>query len=318
MMVELTIKTPTFVLGGGRLMEGIDFVVLNNNLYVLDLNKLPIDQVIRNPRVSFDSLIRDFVTRDPMKYSSRLYSVEEQCGSGEVLDHNPEGIPASEVKGFLRTTYLYWLLKNDAEKRTRFLDIVRERISEGVALNRVSIDAEDNVVLVVSDKVLYEEEVKEAPYNVMNKVIIKQLTKPKHNDCGVYCIRDREGKFSIRALGLRPGTVIRYELIIDKRREYLNPDLIKALREFSTDLVALESRRGVRVPECGDGLPIRVGYGVGRRWKTMLNLLESLDPALFRDVTNYVSSKLGKVWGDSTIRLVNNEPVGWVCVRVIP
>jgi CRISPR-associated protein Csm5 len=316
MMLELTIKTPTFVLGGGRLMEGVDFVVLNNNLYVLDLNKLPIDQVIRNPRTSFDSLIRDFVMRDPMKYSSRTYRVEEQCGSGEVLDHNPEGIPASEVKGFLRTAYLYWLLKNDADKRTRFLGIVRERIGEGVALNRVSTDAED-MALVVSDKVLYEEEVKEMTYNVMNKVIIKQVTRPGPTNYGVYCIRDREGRFSIRALGLRPGTVIRYELIIDKRREYLNQDLIRALREFSTDLVAFESRRGVRAPGCGDGSPIRVGYGVGRRWKTVLNLLESLDPALLRDVINYVSSKLGRAWGDSTIRLANNEPVGWVCVRVV-
>lgn len=316
MMLEFTIKTPTFVLSGGRLISGVDFVVLSNNLYVIDIDKLPIDQVIRNPRISLDLLIKEFVMKEPAKYSSRFYRIEEQCTSNEVLDHNLEGVPASEIKGILRTAYLYWLLKNDSDKRVRFLNIVKEKLNNGDALNRISPDAE-KAALTVGIKVTYEEEEKELTYEVMNKVIVKQITRPGLTNYGVYCIRDRGGKFSVRALGLRPGTIIRYELIIDRRHEHLGQDLTKALREFSTDLTAFESRRGVKPPECGDGLPIRVGYGVGRRWKTVINLLESLDPTLLSNVTNYVSSKLGRVWDDSTIRLAGNEPVGWVCLRVV-
>lgn len=51
----------------------------------------------------------------PRRYSVRDYAVVTRCEGAEVLDHSPEGIPPSEVKGLVRTAYLHWLLMRDED-----------------------------------------------------------------------------------------------------------------------------------------------------------------------------------------------------------
>ncbi len=64
--------------------------------------------------------------------------------------------------------------------------------------------------------------------------------------------------------------------------------------------------------------PGRIGYGVGRRWKTIINLLEKFDKGLYDEVTRLMIQSLGKPWGDLTIRLAKGQVVGMACIKVVP
>ncbi|GAB6943354.1 hypothetical protein [Vulcanisaeta sp. JCM 14467] len=326
MRLVINVETPTFVLNGGRLHIGLDAIVSGDRLYVIDINRLPIEQLInvRSPdyRQVLNALMNT-VSRNPGKYSVRDYAVITKCEGVEVLDHSPEGIPPSEVKGLVRTAYLHWLLMRDEGLRENFIKAVSEELLARPKLNMVSSTAEDNVLTVVIERV-YNEVMHEAPYRLFKDLVIRQLSKSRLNDYGVYCIHDREDKYRVMAIGLKPGVRLEYEVVIrhppvtdDVRARLLNyGDIANALRAFSDEVSSFEGRRGLKVPKCGDGIPMRVGFGAGRRWKTVINLLERYSPELVSRVADYVSNKLGKPWGDATVRLAGNEPVGWVCIEV--
>ncbi|ADY01693.1 CRISPR-associated RAMP protein, Csm5 family [Vulcanisaeta moutnovskia 768-28] len=301
-------------------MLGVDAVVSGGALYVIDLGRVNAG-VLGGAHVDYDYVMKNLVMRNPGAYSSRSYSIEEGCGTGEVLDHNPEGIPASEVKGMLRTAYLYWLLKGDAERRRLFFEEVREAVGGASPrrLNRLSVNAEAGVM---RERVVrtFEEEERVFERDVFNKVLVRQLTKPSTSDYGVYCIRDLEGRYQVMAIGLRPGVEVSYEIKVGivRKDEALENALVKALSEFSSDISAFEIGRNVKLPSCDNGFVVRIGYGAGRRWKTVITLLERFDRGLYEEVTRLMSSYLGKPWGDSTIRLAKGQVVGVACIRVVP
>ncbi|MGC9136837.1 hypothetical protein [Caldivirga sp.] len=319
MKLTMTVKSPVFALSGGRLMLSVDAVVSGNVLYVIDLGKLNTDAI--KDYVNYDYIVNNIVARNPGAYSSRSYLIEEPCNTGEVLDHSPEGVPSSEVKGMLRTAYLYWLLKSDGEKRKLFLDDVREAINEvnPRRLNRLSINAEAKVMRERIVKVFDEEE-RVLERDIFSSIIVRQFTKPSVKDYGVYCIRDLEGKYQVMAIGLRPGVEVNYEIKVGvvKRNEALENALIKALGEFSNDTSAFEVSRSVKLPNCGSDFTVRIGYGVGRRWKTIINLLEKFDKGLYDEVTRLMIQSLGKPWGDLTIRLAKGQVIGMACIKVVP
>ncbi len=173
-------------------------------------------------------------------------------------------------------------------------------------MNMVSSRAEDDVLTVVIERV-YNEARREAPYRLFKDLVIRQLSKPQLNDYGVYCIHDRENKYRVMAIGLKPGARLEYEVVIrhapvtdDVRARLLSyGDITNALRAFSDEVSSFESKRGgLEAPECGgDGIPMRVGFGAGRRWKTVINVLEKYSSDLVSKVTDYVSNQLGKPWG---------------------
>jgi len=58
---------------------------------------------------------------------------------------------------------------------------------------------------------------------------------------------------------------------------------------------------------------VRLGFGAGRRWKTVLSLIERRSPDLFRKLESNVSQRLGRFWGDTTVKMAEGKPVGWAC-----
>ncbi|ADN50538.1 CRISPR-associated RAMP Csm5 family protein [Vulcanisaeta distributa] len=326
MRLVINVKTPTFVLSGGRLSIGLDAVASGGRLYVIDLTKLPIEQLVNVKSMDYGQLLNalmNTMSKAPERYSVRSYAIVTNCGGVEVLDHSPEGIPPSEVKGLIRTAYLYWLLARDAQLRESFTRAVSEKLAERPRLNMVSPEAEDDVLTVVMERIHGEERLK-APYRLFKDLAVRQLTKPRPDDYGVYCIHDREDKYRVMAIGLRPGVRLEYEVAIrhppvteDVKARLLNyDDIVNAIKEFSREVSSFEGRRGLKVPECGGGVPVRVGFGASRRWKTVINLLEKYSPDLVSRITDYVSSRLNRPWGDATVRLAGNEPIGWVCIEV--
>ena len=326
MRLVINVKTPTFVLSGDRLYIGLDTIVSNNKLYIIDISRLPINQLLNVRNIDKQALgvLVNAASKDPGKYSIREYLVLSKCEGTEVLDHSIEGVPPSEIKGLMRTTYLHWLLTRDSNLREGFIKLVSERLLEGSRLNALSTDAESHVLAILLERV-YGERKYDALYQLFKDLIVKQLSRPQPINYGVYCIHDSSNKFKVMAIGLRPSVRLEYEVAVrhtlvsdDVKDRLLNyNDLIESIRLFSSDAASFERSRGLGIPDCGGGIPMRIGFGVGRRWKTVLNVLEKYSPDLVRKVTDYVSNHLGRPWDDSTIRFVGNEPIGWVCVEVI-
>lgn len=326
MRLVINVKTPTFVLSGGRLHIGLDAIVSDNRLYVIDIGRLPVDQLLNMRNIDKQALgvLINTVSKDPRRYSVREYLVFNKCEGVEILDHSIEGIPPSEIKGLMRTTYLHWLLTRDSNLREGFIKSISERLLEGPRLNALSTNAENYVLAVLLERV-YGERKYDALYQLFKDLTVKQSSRPQSINYGVYCIHDSNNKFKVMAIGLRPSVRLEYEVMVrytpvseDIKGRLLNyNDLIESIKLFSSDITSLERSRRLGIPDCGNGIPMRIGFGVGRRWKTVLNILEKYNPDLVRKVTEYVSGCLSKPWGDSTIRFVNNEPVGWVCIEVI-
>ena len=326
MRLVINVRTPTFVLSGSRLYMGLDAVIIGNALHVIDIGRLPMDQLLRIKSMEINqalNTIASLVSSDPGNYTLRRYDVISRCDANEVLDHNPEGIPPSEVKGFIRTAYLYRLLTMNEELRRSFFKNVSEGIASGSRLNALSTWAEDDALSI---GVTWLEYGGTAIYKLFKDLAVRQVSRPQPRDYGVYCIQDRSNKFRAMAIGLRPGTRLEYDIAIrhaptteSVRDKLLNfNDIAEAIRLFSSDVTSFEASRGLSAPNCGGGVPVRLGFGVGRRWKTVINLIERYDRELAGKVVDYVSRRLNRPWGDATIRLANNEPVGWACIEVVP
>ncbi|WP_054850221.1 hypothetical protein [Vulcanisaeta sp. JCM 14467] len=108
MRLVINVETPTFVLNGGRLHIGLDAIVSGDRLYVIDINRLPIEQLInvRSPdyRQVLNALMNT-VSRNPGKYSVRDYAVITKCEGVEVLDHSQRVYRPVRLRGWsgLRT-----------------------------------------------------------------------------------------------------------------------------------------------------------------------------------------------------------------------
>jgi len=87
-------------------------------------------------------------------------------------------------------------------------------------------------------------------------------------------------------------------------------DLKDALRLFSEELAVFERRRDLYVPQCD---AVRLGFGAGRRWKTVLSLIEKMRPHLFKRLESYMSHRLRRIWDDITFKMADGKPVGWAC-----
>lgn len=303
--MRLRVDTPLFVLGGGSLVVGLDAFYSGGFLYVVD---------ITSPRVlaaaaagSLEGVIK--------AVSSRPADYAKACIPSPPLPDKTEvklGVipPASTIKGLLRTAYLLRVLHADDKPASGFLQAVGEAIDEGAAPKYVASAGEEVVFKRVIDG---------RRFDIFSLVAVRE--RRAEAQFKVYRVdvyeRDRV-KASFYAVGLAPGSRLEYEVSTrPKPREdggfeqvLTEGDLKEALKLFSQSLTAFERGRGLYVPNCN---AVRLGFGAGRRWKTVLNFIEQRDPQLFRKIESYMSQRLGRPWGDNTVKTAEGKPVGWVC-----
>ncbi|WP_069808147.1 hypothetical protein [Vulcanisaeta thermophila] len=313
--LELSIRvdTPVFVWGGSRLMMGLDFVIQGGRVYLIDIASVDIPENLMRLRGDLVNALINHILNNVIRakgqlppYVRQLNLEGDPCGD-EILDINPEGLPGSEVKGLLKTAYLYHVLKSNDDARNALVENVKEALD-----NRWKPKQFDSGVIT---RVFWRAVDKSRGYDVFNRVVVRRVSA--NYKTAVYCINVKHlnGGLVARvmAIGITPNSSFSFKVMVKEDSGVTVDSLIESLRSFSRDLVEFERGRGVYVPKCE--LPVRIGFGSGRRWKTVLNLLESLDKNLFNELSNYMS-RGKKVWGDTTIKLVSDKPVGWVCVDV--
>lgn len=301
MQLRLEVNTPVVVLARAEgLVEGVDYVYRGGKVHIFDVVKLA-DQF-----KSFDELVKA-VAAAPERYASESLPSPPIPPKTELKVSGP--VPPSSVKGLLRTAYLYYKLKRDADLFQNFVKAVEDSL--GLQPKYVASSAERLVFV----KAAGEGRV----YDVFNTVLVQTVeASPRY---GVYKIEVWAGRSvsaSFYAKALAPGSAFVYRVDLVRRPGAEGPtedELKAALEEFSSDLSQFEKKRGVYVPSCK---ALRVGLGAGRRWKTVLNLLTQLP--IYAQLEQKMSKLYKRQWGDLSVKYAtdgaNKWPVGWVCYDV--
>jgi CRISPR-associated protein Csm5 len=306
-VLRFRVDTPLFVLGGGSVLVGLDAFYRDGYLYLVDITS-PRLVAAAAARPSLEEVIRLASSR-PADYAYRRLPSPPIPDKTEVrLGVVP---PASTVKGLLRTAYLWLALTRDERLAEAFLRAVAEALDEGVYPKFVGSEGE---------ALVFRRELEGGRrWDVFNSVIVREGRAEARFRVYRVDVYERAGvKTSFYAAGLEPGSRLEYEVVVrprpreDGRAEHVVTEegLKEALRLFSRELTAFERARGLYVPQCD---AVRLGFGAGRRWKTVLSLIERRSPDLFRRLESYMTQRLGHVWGDTTVKMAEGRPVGWAC-----
>jgi CRISPR-associated protein Csm5 len=306
-LLRLKVDTPLFVLGGGSAVVGLDAFYKEGRLYLVDITSPKLTETIAT-RPSLEEAVR-IVSSRPAEYAYKHFSSPPIPDKTEVkIGVVP---PASTIKGLLRTAYLWLALSRDEKLAEGFLKAVAEAVDEGAHPKFVGSEGE---------ALVFRQELEGGRrWDIFNSVVVRE--KGAEAEFRVYRVDvyERTGvKATFYAAGLAPGSELEYEVVVRPRpREdggsdvvLTEQDLKDALRLFSEELAAFERARGLYVPQCD---AVRLGFGAGRRWKTILSLIERRSPDLFRKLESNMSQRLGRFWGDTTVKMAEGKPVGWAC-----
>jgi CRISPR-associated protein Csm5 len=306
-VLRFRVDTPLFVLGGGSALVGLDAFYRDGYLYLVDLSSPKLVAAVA-ARPSIEEVVKRASSR-PAEYARvRLPSLPVPDRTEVKLGVVP---PASTVKGLLRTAYLWLALTRDEKLAEAFLRAVAEALKEGVHPKFVGSEGESLV---------FKRELEGGRrWDVFNSVMVRERgAEARFRVYRVDVYERASVKASFYAAGLEPGSRLEYEVVVrprpreDGRAEYVvtEEELKEALRLFSRELAAFERERGRYVPQCN---AVRLGFGAGRRWKTVLSLIEKRNKGLFRELESYMAQRLGRFWGDSTVKMAGGRPVGWAC-----
>ncbi|MEM0484596.1 CRISPR-associated protein [Pyrobaculum aerophilum] len=304
-VLSLRVETPLFVLGGGSAVVGLDAFYKDGYLYLVDLTHPAVLSGVREPVI--DAVVR-VLAQSPARFAYASYPSPQLPQNAEVkIGRAP---PASTIKGLLRTAYLRLVLERDPGLAGKFINAVRSALQEGSSPKFLASRGEDAVFKRFFDR---------RRFDIFNLVRVKELRLS--TIFKVYKVDVAEGgavKASFYAVGAAPGSAFEYGVEVSPMvnesggREWIisEGDLKEALDLFAKEVSEFERQKGRHVP-CDRG--VRLGFGAGRRWKTVLNFLQRRDPQLYQDIERLMSRRLGRVWDDLTVKTAEGRPVGWVC-----
>ncbi|MCU7786944.1 CRISPR-associated protein [Pyrobaculum sp. 3827-6] len=302
-ILKLRVATPLFVLKGGAVVSGLDAFYKDGRLYLVD----PTHPALVSRAATLEDVVK-LASADPPRYAYAAYPAPPIPPNTEVKIGTAP--PASTIKGVLRTAYLLAVLAKDSAVAGQFLQSVRDALQEKLHPKYVASRGE---------AIVFKRHLGRRTFDIFNLMRVKEgAFNANHR---VYKIDVVEGgaiKTSIYAVGLAPDSVLEYEIEVrpfvkesgEKELWLTEQELKDALDTFAREVAAFErERRGYAA--CDRGM--RLGFGAGRRWKTVLNFVEKKDPTLFGDIERYMSTKLNRVWDDKTVKTAEEKPVGWVC-----
>ena len=303
--MKLRAETPLFVLGGGSAVVGLDAFYRDGKLYLVDLASPGVLGQMKEP--SLEAAVQ-LVARDPARYAYASFPSPQIPEKAEVkIGRAP---PASTVKGLLRTAYLRYVLERDPDTAARFLNAVREALQEGVHPKILAWRGEEVVFRRYFDK---------RRFDLFHLVHVKELSlRPSFRVYRVDIVEGGSVKASFYAVGAAPGSELEYSVEVkpfvkesgEKEQVISLDDLKAALDLFAKEVAEFERSRGRPAP-CERG--VRLGFGAGRRWKTVLSFIQRRDPQLYENIGKYMHDRLKRVWGDLTAKIAEGKPVGWAC-----
>jgi CRISPR-associated protein Csm5 len=345
--------TPIHVWSGRKLFSGLDVVRKSpDTLCIVDTDRLP-------PNVVNELLA---VRAEDMPKVLEKHSAEVLCKQEvkvaisippavQILELNPYVVPGSTLKGYIRTSVLFHLLKSVGDK-SRLSNVLRSGVdlekepkfvSEGLEAQFFRapkppkqggfVDSFQS--LLVSDpEVLAELKC----YSVSELQVVELRAgalKPIANQyavvvtCGElrYHISIRTPKEGI--LRLVALSVPEHKGDIEKLYLLEKLNLIEALREFGCHILSKEIEKAKLYKELSNYVKLlesfharycekesncviaRIGYMTGHTAKTVLSIVKEAEPQLYHQVKSFMESYLHHTWDELTIKLAKT-PQGLV------
>ena len=357
--IEPLSPSPIFVWSGETLFSNLDFIVDGNDVLIVDIDKVIREVKSVEKPEEYKEFLRELLekykqTGQYTKLLRELYGVKLEfknvITSGNTVDQilniNPNIIPASEVKGLIRTAVINELLKSDNkvfnETMKRILDEMNKsnlknigRVAEQVVKVKLPTKTEYDALktLLISDPIVESAKFGLNEIKIFNlkggrlgsiyaitftggKLIYEaKIVKP--NDYGVYKnskIKDLDDK--IRWDKIRDSLMNFSKVVIDdetlKINEYMsyNQSNKKDLNKYWEFLKSIKN-----IKDC---IPLRIGMFTGHVAKTIEvsdNVRISKDIKKKRE--ELLSKFYGKRWDNSTLKITGGVGLGWMkmCIK---
>lgn len=336
---QITIEplSPVFVWSGKTLLPDFDFIVDGDNVVIID----------------FDKLIKEAKSEEELKqykkFLKELHGIklEFKIARGKtidkILDINPYIIPASEVKGLIRTAVINQLIKSDRkafdEYMTRILNEMKEdnlksigQIVEQVIKGKLPIKTryvyDALKTLLISDPIVQSSEFDLNEIKVLNiegellgsnyaitftkgKLIYDaKIIKPK--DYGVYTSSDVYNLTSKVTWDLIVNSLRNFSKVViadekSKINKYLSNSYGHQKEDLNKYLELIKNIENIK-----DCIPLRIGMFTGHVSKT----IEVRDDVKRKRET-LLTISYGKRWDNSTIKIAGGVGLGWIkmCIK---
>jgi len=339
--------TPTIVLSGTEGIVGIDVLIRQKDVCVVDMENLPSQVLLEIAKTGEHKIHEIFMKhRDalPCKLTS-MNNIGELDAGKRVKLPQEHVVPGSTLKGYIRTALMYYMLTSDHTKRELF-SVIKKTIDS--LKEKKPIDASTPLEQFFKRKRLEEQkgEVDMLQNLLVSDPLAKESLRYSLEWLTVYNL------FKRRRVARLPGVVLiggnlRYEInivearpsfevpkksrqdllgIIDKLNELASINLTVALRTFGCDLVDHElslindinELRGYkRVLQsfkekyCGASqqncVISRIGFMTGHMAKTIDLYIKKQYPEMYEELKKSMSKRLHRKWNDSTIKLVGPQ-----------
>ncbi|MFP3203290.1 MAG: CRISPR-associated protein Csm5 [Sulfolobus sp.] len=315
--------SPIFVWSGERLVADADYKLVGNKLIIIDILKA-MKKVSR-----LEDAFREEFARE--LYGQKLI-FESKTVPQSILMINDYVVPASSLKGLIRTAILNSLIDNTVLNR------VKDSFTAISSMNRrEALKSVKNVAYPVEDLLKVHVQVGRGryTYDSLNRLLIADPTvKSPHFSLSTVEIKEIAGSYSeeVYAITFDKG-VLTYNAEIVKPQNYgfmsdvaqkdaiINKDkIIESLKSFSSYIINKEKDKALgKYKEFLNSLkaedscfPLKIGMFTGHISKTVSipRNLENLRSQVMTRVT-------GHSWDNRTVKLVNGIGIGWakVCVK---
>jgi len=315
--------SPIFVWSGERLVADADYKLVGNKLIIIDILKA-MKKVSRLEDAFSEEFAREL-------YGQKLI-FESKTVPQSILMINDYVVPASSLKGLIRTAILNSLIDNTVLNR------VKDSLTAISSINRrVALKSVKNVAYPVEELLKVHVQVGRGryTYDSLNRLLIADPTvRSPHFSLSTVEIKEIAGSYSeeVYAITFDKG-VLTYNAEIVKPQNYgfrsdvaqkdatINKDkIIESLKSFSSYIINKEKDKALgKYKEFLNSLkaedscfPLKIGMFTGYISKTVSipRNLENLRSQVMTRVT-------GHSWDNRTVKLVNGIGIGWakVCVK---
>lgn len=352
--------TPVHVWSGENLIMDLDMVIVGRDVCVIDLSSLDDETIEKIAKAELDELgdmlrrgIKEGWVRCRYRVSNRLQ--RNLMPGTQVKEISRQFIPGSELKGYIRTAVAYESMnKNIHELENRlnrvniyegpnvwatpietfyrvqrpgkvggFVDSFQSLlISDPTSINPelAIVDfevyelgkgslgqhiARQPVIALVSGELRYVINLLMYPENIYIDRAPKELGK------AINKLRDLDLDLVRRALSYFGCKLLKYEVDrisnIQQLRGYL--DMLRKWLSYYCE------------NDENDCVAARLGFMTGHHAKTIMILIKERFPDRYQQLTSNLSSKLGRLWDEKTLKLVKIDEdfvgVGWceICLK---
>ena len=352
--VSLKPLTPIHIWSGYESLVGFDIVDFGREICIVDFEKLPqelISQLASSKPQKWSYILRKYRGSIECRIRAKKTFTTPLPPGRKVKIPNDEVVPGSTLKGYIRTSILFWLLRKMPMQQA--VNLLKSSINLTVAPKKVATKLEESVfkekrvkkagglidilqLLTVSDPL--------AKYNVVFE-LLKFVTQESiggklRTIAENYVIAFTKGTLLFNLRILKPPTSENItntppQLLADIRKfeEILNINVNEALKEFGCSILQGEYLRIKNINELREYAEVlskwfrkycltnrncviaRIGFMTGHQAKTILPLIRSLDQKLYGNILNYLTLYFGKTWDERTFKLVDylgrKLGVGW-------